>query len=170
VKKWIFIVVVVLFVIIQFIRPTFANPAVNPQHTIQSYTSVPANIDQTIRRSCYDCHSSETRWPWYAQISPVSWWLKSHVNDGRRELSFSEFGTYNKAKAARKLKESCDQVKEGEMPLKTYLPMHPAAKLTDADRQMLCTWFTFEQTRIEASMTPAEKAEAAKRRAQGPPR
>ena len=167
-KKWILIALVVIAVAIQFIRPSFANPPVNPQHTIQSYTTVPANVDTTLRRACYDCHSSETRWPWYAQISPVSWWLKDHVNEGRRELSFSEFGTYNKVKAVRKLKEACDQVKEGEMPLKTYLPMHPEAKLTDADRQVLCAWATSLEANIEASMTPAEKAELAKRR-QRPP-
>ena len=139
--KLVFLIVVVIFVVIQVIRPDFTNPPVDPKHTIQSLVTVPSNIDSTLRRACYDCHSYETRMPWYAQIAPVSWWLKGHINDGRKELNFSEFATYTKKRQLRKLDEACDEVKKGDMPLKTYVPMHPAAKLTDADRQMLCAWF-----------------------------
>jgi len=129
-----------LAVLIQFIRPDITPPAVNASHTIQASMQLPPYIDSTIRRACYDCHSSETRWPWYAQIAPMSWWLKSHVNEGRQALSFSEFGTYSRRKQLRKLREACKQVRSGEMPLRSYLPMHPAARLTDADRQSFCSW------------------------------
>jgi Haem-binding domain len=102
---------------------------------------VPATVDSTLHRACYDCHSYETRAPWYAQIAPVSWWLKSHVNGGRKALNFSEFATYPKKRQLKRLRDACDQVKKGDMPLKVYLPLHPAAKLSDGDRGMLCTWF-----------------------------
>ena len=156
--KWILLIAAAVLLLIQLIRPSFANPPVDPRHTIQTYTQVPPNVDALLRHSCYDCHSSETRWPWYAQMAPVSWWLTDHVDEGRRELSFSEFATYTKRKAARKLQESCEQVEKDEMPLKVYVPMHPAAKLSDADRKTLCAWFRSEQARIVASMTPAERA------------
>ncbi|HEX7419838.1 MAG TPA: heme-binding domain-containing protein [Thermoanaerobaculia bacterium] len=142
--KWkkLFLALLFIGVVIQFIRPDMAPVPVDPKHTIQAVLTVPPNIDATIHRACYDCHSNESRWPWYSQISPVSWWLKSHVNDGRKALNFSEFAALPKKKQIKKLGDACDQVKQGDMPLKTYLPMHPAAHLTDADRGALCTWFT----------------------------
>ena len=142
--KWktVFLAMVVIAVVIQFIRPDMAPVPVDPKHTIQAVVTVPPQIDAMLHQSCYDCHSNETRWPWYSQISPVSWWLKSHINDGRRALNFSEFAALPKKKQLKKLDDACDQVKQGDMPLKFYLPMHPAAHLTDADRSALCTWFT----------------------------
>jgi hypothetical protein len=140
--KYVFLALVVIAVVIQFIRPNMAPVPVDPKHTIEAVVPVPANIDAMIHNSCYDCHSNETRWPWYSQISPVSWWLKSHVNDARRALNFSEFASLTKKKQLKKLDDACDEVKKGDMPLKTYVPMHPAAKLSDADRGALCTWFT----------------------------
>lgn len=135
--KWVLLAVVAVVVIPQLIRPDLANPPANPQHAIQN---VPPDVDAILRRSCYDCHSNETRWPWYARVSPVSWLLKHDVDEGRQELSFSEFGTYPPKKAAKKLQESCKEVKEGEMPLWQYLPLHPDAKLSEADKRTLCSW------------------------------
>ena len=142
--KWkkIFLALLFIGVMIQFIRPDMAPVPVDTKHTIQAVLTVPPNIDATLHRACYDCHSNETRWPWYSQISPVSWWLKGHVNDARQALNFSEFAALPKKKQISKLGDACDQVKGGDMPLKVYLPMHPAAHLTDADRGALCTWFT----------------------------
>lgn len=142
--KWTFVLLslLIIAIVIQFIRPDMAPVPVDPRHTLEAVVMVPPDIDATLRRACYDCHSNETRWPWYSQISPVSWWLKSHVNDARDALNFSEFAALSKKKQLKKLDDACDQVKKGDMPLKVYLPMHPAAHLTDADRGALCMWFT----------------------------
>jgi hypothetical protein len=142
--KWkkIFLALLFICVMIQFIRPDMAPVPVDPKQTIEAVLKVPPDIDATLHRACYDCHSNETRWPWYSQISPVSWWLKGHVNDARHALNFSEFAALPKKKQLKRLGDACDQVKSGDMPLKVYLPMHPAAHLTDADRGALCTWFT----------------------------
>ena len=137
--KWvksILLALAVIFVLIQFIRPSLANPPVDAAKKLQA----PAPVASILDRSCRDCHSNETQWPWYTQISPVSWWLSDHVKDGRHELNFSEWNSFTARRKTRKLREICDQVKEAEMPLKNYLPLHPKAKLTDADRQTLCTW------------------------------
>ncbi|HEX9160620.1 MAG TPA: heme-binding domain-containing protein [Thermoanaerobaculia bacterium] len=152
--KWVLLILVVVAVVIQFFRPTFTNPPVNPQHTIQASVNVPPNVDTTLRRACYNCHSSETRLPWYSKVAPVSWLLSSDINDGRQALSFSEFGTYSKKKEADKLKVLCDEVHGGDMPPTYYLPMHSSARLTVGDKQALCTWSSGERQRILASMHP----------------
>ncbi len=157
--KYVFLGIVVIAIVIQFIRPDMSLPPVNPTHTIQAVMNLPPSIDSTIHRACYDCHSNESRWPWYSQISPVSWWLKSDVTDGRNALNFSEFATMTKKKQAKRLGDASDEVKKGDMPLKLYLPMHPAAHLTDADRQAFIAWATSEKALIESTMTPAERAQ-----------
>jgi hypothetical protein len=163
--KWfrrIVIALFVIFVVIQVVRPDMKNPPVDPKHTLESTGQVTPQAESILRRSCYDCHSSETVWPWYAKIAPVSWFLADHVKDGRKELNFSEWSTFNARRKARKLKEVCDQVREGEMPLKTYLPLHPAAKLSDADRETLCSWAR-QQTAALGPLPPPTEEE--KRRA-----
>lgn len=140
--KYVFLALLVIAVVIQFIRPDMSPVPIDPKLTIEAVTPVPPHVDALLHNSCYDCHSNESRWPWYSQISPLSWWLKSHVNDARDKLNFSEFAKLPKKEQLKKLGDACDEVKKGDMPLKVYVPMHPAAKLSDAGRSELCTWFT----------------------------
>lgn len=137
--KWILSLVVV-FLLIQVVRPALTNPPVDPQNTIQAAIPVPPDVQSILQRACYNCHTSETRLPWYRQVAPVSWLLASDVREGRRDLSFSEFATYSKARAARKLQQTCEEVKEGGMPPWYYVPLHPESRLSDADRQKVCAW------------------------------
>ena len=149
-KKWLkiaLIVVIVFLVVAQFFRPSHVNPPIDPAKTLVATTPVPANVESIFERSCYDCHSNKTVYPWYANVAPLSWWLASHINDGRRELNFSEWGPYSHKRKLHKLKAICDEVKQGDMPLETYLPMHPAAKLSDADRTTICAWASAESKR-----------------------
>ncbi|MGZ8829834.1 MAG: heme-binding domain-containing protein [Thermoanaerobaculia bacterium] len=162
--KWILLILLIVFVVIQFVRPDMTNRPTNPAHTIDSVVTVSPQVAAILRRCCHDCHDNDTRWPWYARISPVSWWLKSHVTDAKKEFSMPEFATYSKKRQARKLQQVCDEVTKGDMPLWSYRPMHPAAKLSDADKQTLCQWANTEKARIEVSMTPGERAEKPRRR------
>lgn len=100
----------------------------------------PAEIDAILRQSCYDCHSNETRWPWYARVAPVSWWLVSHVDEGRRELNFSEWSSLEPRARRARLKDIEQQVALGEMPLGSYVILHPGARLSDAERDALRRW------------------------------
>ena len=146
-KKVLKVVLLALAVVLfaaQFVRPDLTNPPIDPAHELRA----PANVQSILDRSCNDCHSNRTRYPWYAQISPLSWWLKDHITEGRREVNFSEFATYSARRKGRKFKEICEQVKEGEMPLESYLPLHPSAKLSDADRQVLCQWTSAESAAL----------------------
>jgi len=146
--KWAAVLILVLFVAAQAYRPDRTNPSVDRSKTLAANGRVTPEAAAILERSCNDCHSSETRWPWYSNVSPVSWFLKNHVDDGRRELNLSEWGTYAPRKRERKLHEICEQVEAGEMPIKSYLPLHPSAKLSDEDRRVLCEWAHAEEERV----------------------
>jgi len=146
--KWIGIGLVAAFVVIQAIRPAKTNPTVDESRTMQASAHMSAEVAAILDRACSDCHSSKTTWPWYSQIAPVSWYIVSDVNGGRKELSLSDWGSYEPRRKARKLQEICEQVEKGEMPMRSYVLIHPAAKLSDADRQLLCAWAKQERERV----------------------
>ena len=130
------IALAVVFLGIQVIRPERTNPPFDPANEIRA----PRNIQPILERSCYDCHSNETRWPWYSNIAPMSWLLVEDVKEGRGELNFSEWNAYTADHREHMLEEICEQVKKGEMPLTPYTLMHPSAKLTIEDERALCVW------------------------------
>jgi hypothetical protein len=136
-----------LFAGVQLVRPERANPPAAAGQSLEEHASVPPEVGGVLKRSCMDCHSNRTDWPWYSNVAPASWFLKHHVDEGRRELSFSEWATYPKRRRERKLHEMCEQVESGEMPLKSYLPLHPEARLSDEDRRRICEWTKQEEER-----------------------
>ncbi|SRR5581483_448215 len=142
------IVIVVIFVGMQAFRPTLSNPPVDEAQTINAKTQMTPQVASILDRSCRDCHTNKTVWPWYTQIAPVSWWLANHVSDGRRDLNMSEWGKLPKDRQDRKLRQMCDEVQDGQMPLSSYLPMHPTAKLSDQDKKILCGWTDAERDRL----------------------
>ncbi|HSB11510.1 MAG TPA: heme-binding domain-containing protein [Blastocatellia bacterium] len=151
VLKWTGISLIVVLVVIQAIRPAKTNPEVDEARTVQAHTSISPEVSAILERSCYDCHSSKTTWPWYSQVAPVSWLLVRDVNQGRRELSFSDWARLDARRAARKLQEICEQVEKGEMPMSSYVLLHPDAKLSDSDKQLLCDWAKRERDRVLAA-------------------
>lgn len=153
-KKALKILVIILalaFIGIQFVRPERSNPPIDETKTVEARLDVPADVDAVLNRSCNDCHSNKTNWIWYSNIAPVSWFLTHHVEEGRRELNFSEIGKYSPNKIDRKLEEVCDQVEKGEMPLWNYTIIHWSARLTDADKKLLCDWTVRERDKIQAA-------------------
>ncbi|MCU1278782.1 MAG: heme-binding protein [bacterium] len=100
----------------------------------------PAEVAAVLRRSCYDCHSNETRWPWYAHVAPMSWLLHRDVDEGRRHLNFSEWDKVPVDKRDKRKNAFGREVKSGDMPPWFYLPLHPAAKLSDADKALVEKW------------------------------
>jgi hypothetical protein len=137
-------VLVVAFLLIQFVPSSvfpLTKPPVSPGDTLaaNARTLTPAVLG-ILERSCNDCHSNQTVWPWYSRVAPVSWLLSHDVTEGRRQLNLSEWAKYPPKRAANKLREICEQVERGEMPPWYYVPMHAPAKLTDADRKAICAW------------------------------
>ncbi len=149
-KKFIEVVLValaILFLAAQFVRPDFTNPPTDPSKVLRA----PAHVQPILDRSCNDCHSNRTRYPWYSRISPVSWWLKDHIEHGREELNFSEFGRYDPKEADHLMEEVCEMVEKGEMPLREYLWGHRGARLSAADKEALCAWSREERARIRGA-------------------
>lgn len=146
--RWLVILVAVAFVIIQFVRPARTNPPIDPAKSIEANLQVSPQVAAIFNRSCSDCHSNKTVWPWYTNVAPVSWFLIDHVNEGRHNMNLSEWGSYDKDKQSRRLRDMCEQVQDGEMPLSTYTPLHPQAKLSAADVKTICDWANAERARI----------------------
>jgi len=140
VLKWIVIVLAIVFLAAQVVRPSRANPPIDASKTIFATGRVPEDVGAILKRSCADCHSHATQWPWYSNVAPVSWLVAHDVEEGRGELNFSLWADYTPKRAEHKLEEICEMVGDGEMPLKSYLLSHPDAKLSGADRSRLCTW------------------------------
>jgi Haem-binding domain len=138
----------VLLVAMQAIRPARTNPPIDPAATLRARAQVPPEVDALLARSCDDCHTSETRWPWYSQVAPASWLVARDVNEARRKLSLSDWGRYDARRAGRKLDQMCEEVKDGGMPITPYLLLHRSARLSEADKKTLCDWTRAEQGRI----------------------
>jgi hypothetical protein len=102
-------------------------------------------VKDILDRSCRDCHSNKTEWPWYTNVAPVSWFVIDHVNEGRHRLNLSEWARLDQP--GKKLQKICDEVQDGGMPLSSYLPMHPKAKLSEQDKKTLCDWTAAERER-----------------------
>ncbi len=131
---------VVILVVIQFIRPEKNNNATASADDVTALYTVPDSVQQILKKACYDCHSNTTQYPWYSNIQPVAWWLKDHIDEGKDELNFSEFGKRPLAKQAKKLKKLAKEVEEGEMPLDSYTWMHKEAVLTESEKNTLINW------------------------------
>ena len=132
--------VAVLLLVIQFIRPERnLGEAVTPQD-ITHAVAVPDEVMGILKTACYDCHSNYTKYPWYANVNPVGLWLQYHIDEGKGEMNFSEFATYDLKRQDHKLEELAEEVAEHEMPLSSYTLIHSEANLTDAQIKTLVDW------------------------------
>jgi hypothetical protein len=138
--RWVLLVGVCLFAIAQVVRPAKTNPPVDASMTLESHVAVDPQVAGILDRACADCHSNKTRWPWYSDVAPVSWFVIDHVNDGRGHLNYSEWGKYDASEQRGLLRQTCLMVKKGAMPISSYTPMHPSSKLTADDVTLLCQW------------------------------
>jgi len=140
-KKKILIGLLAILVIIQFIRidktPEFAEPELD----LIAVTNPPKQIQTMLKTSCYDCHSNQTKYPWYSNIAPISWWIKDHIDHAKGHLNFSIWAEYPNDKALHKLEECVEMLENKEMPLPSYLIMHGDADLNEENRNSLIAWF-----------------------------
>jgi len=145
------IVLVVLFLGIQLMRPARSNPAVDESQTIEARTQMTPQVKAIFERSCNDCHSNKTVWPWYTNVAPISWWIAGHIDEARQLMNLSEWAKLDRDRQDRKLRQICDEVTDGGMPLPSYLPMHPKAKVSDQDKKTLCDWTAAERQRLSGA-------------------
>ena len=139
-KKKIITGLIGIVVIMQLLRPTRNVSDQISENEISKHYQIPEELHAILKKSCYDCHSNNTQYPWYVNIQPIGWWLQSHVNDGKRHLNFSEFGSYPEKKAKHKFEEMEDAMTNGWMPLESYLLIHQEAKLTPEQYKSMAQW------------------------------
>lgn len=139
-KKKILLGLVLAFLAVQFVRPE-KNLSPAPSRTdLIALHPPPAEVKRLLQVGCYDCHSDNTRYPWYAELQPLGWWLAQHVRDGKRELNLSSFGELSPKKQASKLEEMVDVISRREMPLESYTITHRDAVFTEAQVKELNGW------------------------------
>ena len=126
-------------ILIQFIRPE-KNDSGDFTKDYTSVMQVPDEVKDIIKTSCYDCHSNKTKYPWYSEIAPVSWFLAHHINEGKEHLNFSEWALYNKDQKGHVINDMEEYLEEQKMPLKSYLWIHNDAKLTQEQYDILLAW------------------------------
>jgi Haem-binding domain len=147
--KWIPVALVVVFVLLQFTNPVRTNPPVMSDLTATN--PPPPKITALLHAACYDCHSYETKWPWYSRVAPVSWLIASDVNNGRHNMNFSDWPNNDPMRAAKRLEDMSEEIGYDEMPPKKYTLIHADARLTESQRKELEDWLDAEAARLKAS-------------------
>ena len=139
-SKRILLALIVFFVVSQIIRPSRANPPIDPRSDIHAALAIDPKVASILARSCNDCHSNRTVWPWYSQVAPASWLVAYDVRHGRRKLNFSEWNARSDEGNQKILKDICSEVSQGEMPGWAYSLLHPDARVSQVDVQAVCDW------------------------------
>ena len=139
--KWIGIVLVAALLIIQLVpRPEKNESILWGEEDIRNKFPMPVAVGNIMKESCMDCHSNNTRYPWYASVQPVALWLGEHIENGKKHLDFSSFAGYSPRKQFHKLEEVEEMISEGEMPLESYTVIHRKANLTDEQKKTMIEW------------------------------
>jgi hypothetical protein len=145
------VLLLAVFIGIQLAPSGHTNPTFDAKLRIDHHVSVPPDVQAILDRSCKDCHSDETVWPWYSRIAPASWLLANHVRDAREQMNLSEWGAMDADAAKDVLIEVCRQIKKGKMPVPSYTWLHRSAVLSPADVTTLCTWSDATRKAIQAA-------------------
>ncbi len=132
------VVFVVVVAAAQLVRPQRANPPTDASRTIQAQVGTASGLVAVLDRSCSDCHSNRTVWPWYTQIAPISWLMEYGVTEGRKAVNFSEWAAYPPGLQRQLLVGSCRDASEGKMPGSPYTLLHPEARLSAHDIETIC--------------------------------
>jgi hypothetical protein len=140
--KYILYFFVSLFIGIQFFIPEKNIGEINPKGSFENEIETPADIKEMLSNACYDCHSNNTKYPWYASVAPMSWYVAGHVEDGKARLNFSTWSDYTHEEKQKKLDKNADLVKRRWMPMHEYLGQHPEALLTNDEVARLSDWFS----------------------------
>jgi len=127
-------------ILIQFFRPERNLGEPGSESDMLIVTLPPDSLAVIFRTSCYDCHSDQTSYPWYGSVSPVSWILNRHIQSGKEQLNFSQFGNLEKNQKIGALADICDVLESGSMPLKGYLLVHREARISEQNLNALCSW------------------------------
>ncbi len=154
ITKKIIVFLLVLFVAMQFYRPEKNQAQGDHTALFLTETNPPKDVKVILKQTCYDCHSNNTKYPWYNNIAPVSYWMAEHVKDGKKHLNFSDWQNYSVKKKDHKLEEVIEMVEEGEMPLNEYTWTHDEAKLTETQRHAIIEWAKRTKALYQLNLQP----------------
>jgi hypothetical protein len=146
--KWIFAALIVAFALLQLTNPARTNPPVVSD--LMATDAPPPHVAAMLHAACYDCHSNETRWPWYSRVAPMSWLIANDVKEGRENFNLSDWPNDNPKRAAKRLENMSEEIDNGEMPPKKYTAIHKDARFTDSQRKELTDWLDAEASRLKA--------------------
>ncbi len=132
------IILIIILIAIQFIRPDKNESGYESLAAFEQETQMPAAVKQVMQNNCYDCHSQQTTYPWYAQVAPISLWLNHHIEEGQEHLNLAQWASWDHKKKDHKLDELIEEVEEAEMPLKSYTWIH--GTLSEAEKELLINW------------------------------
>jgi hypothetical protein len=136
--KWKAVAFIVAVVTCQAVRPERTNPTTDSSRTIQAQRGTPSGLGTVLDRACGDCHSNSTVWPWYTKIAPLSWAMAHGVSEGRKAVNFSEWASYPPEAQRQLLDQSCRDASEGKMPARAWTLLHPEARLSAQDIELIC--------------------------------
>ena len=139
-KKFIISILVIIFILIQFYPSEKPSVLMDNPNDLIVTNSVPENIASKLKTSCYDCHSNESTFPWYASVAPTKWLVYNHITEGREELNFSNWNALSTDDKSDILDDISSIVLEGEMPMKGYTILHSEANLSEVDREAIAAW------------------------------
>jgi len=152
--KYILLSLLVIFVVIQFFRPAKNISNQVSQNDISHRFTMPPEISKIFQNSCYDCHSNNTRYPWYWQVQPVTWWMNGHINDAKRAVNYSEFLSYSARRQYKKIEETNEMVQKDEMPLSSYLIIHRSARLNKDQKMLVEQWTSGVMSQLKSIYPP----------------
>jgi len=138
--KFVLLPLLIAFAVLQFFRGDYPEVRMENPADIHHTVEISPEVSGMLRAACYDCHSMETKYPWYSKVAPISWLILPHIREGREELNFSEWENMSRRAKVKMLKETAEEVEGQQMPHPQYLRAHPEARLTDAQRQILVEW------------------------------
>ncbi len=153
--KYIGIFLLAVLVVMQFIRPEKNSGGLEGITAFKSDTKPSDEVFIVLKQNCFDCHSNETKYPWYAEIAPISYWLADHVKEGKGDFNMSVWETYSTKKKDHKLEELVEEVEEGEMPLNSYTWVH--GKLSKEDQELLIQWATLARMQYQDELKVSSK-------------
>lgn len=138
--KRILLLLLIVFVVIQFFRPTQNKAEGRQTSYLGEVYAVPTDVQAILNKACMDCHSNNTNYPWYSNVQPVAWWLDGHIVDGKKHLNFDSFLVYTPKRQDHKMEEVIEMVEDNHMPLNSYTWIHTDAKLTEEEKKKLISW------------------------------
>lgn len=139
-RRKIWVGLLVLFIFIQFVQPTRNKSNQSLQTDLVKLFVVPSEVLKVLEAACFDCHSNNTKYPWYSWVQPFGWILANHIRKGKEDLNFSEFGSYSVRRQLSKLTGVANSIKDGSMPLSSYTLLHKTARLSKDEKALLINW------------------------------